>query len=137
MLTFKFCRVRYAAVGGKFTAFFCIVISIMSMFLGFNVGIGIYTLFIGMVLLIWEFPTCYYIIPKVNGLKHICTHKLIFLIVWQNSNILRRNSLSEIPCSTRLSIYIAIRCLLLGSNTVYSCGLSTDNVRNTIFLRCL
>eukprot|EP01041_Mallomonas_annulata_P011049 gene11049-23104_t len=67
---------KYSGVAGKITTIACFTISVISMIMKYNVGTGIWTLLVGLVIAIWEIPTIYYCIPNFDKAKEVCLETL-------------------------------------------------------------
>ena len=55
-----------------------VIIAIVSMVLQYSARIGIYTLFIGLVVAIWESPTVYMCVPQMETLNRFLQDRLYF-----------------------------------------------------------
>lgn len=55
--------------GGKLACGACLVVGISSLVFGYNVGIGIWTLFVGLLIAVWEVPLVYVLIPRCEDLR--------------------------------------------------------------------
>ena len=55
-----------------------VIIAIVSMVLQYSARIGIYTLFIGLVVAIWESPTVYMCVPQMETLNRFLQNRLYF-----------------------------------------------------------
>mmetsp|Transcript_26279 Transcript_26279/g.26532 ORF Transcript_26279/g.26532 Transcript_26279/m.26532 type:complete len:157 (-) Transcript_26279:184-654(-) len=60
---------KYAAIAGKFTALASIALSLVSLVFGFYIGVGIWTLIVGLFLAIWEFPVIYFFCPGFDKIS--------------------------------------------------------------------
>lgn len=67
---------RYGTISGQVTAGSCLLLSIVSMILGGKVAIGIYTLFVGLFISIWELPQMYVCIPQAPQARNLFENNL-------------------------------------------------------------
>jgi hypothetical protein len=67
---------RIAAITSQISAGTCITVGILSMFSGFNVWIGLYTMTVGLILSIWELPVIYSCVPRCGEFQAIALEQL-------------------------------------------------------------
>jgi hypothetical protein len=65
-------RVRYAQTLGSMTPIGCWILSFFNIFFGYSFLVGFYTLFVGFLIAIWEFPVIYFWFAKVCELRLHC-----------------------------------------------------------------
>jgi len=107
---------RGSLVFGKVTCAGCFSVSIASMALGFNVGVGIWTLFVSLLIATWEIPIVYSCIPRCDEvrktaeetayLKKPLTRSILYILL-------------SILCFTNKTLCIAAGILLLLSSILY------------------
>lgn len=55
--------------GGRLACAACLVVGCASLALGYNVGVGLWTLFVGLLIAVWEVPLIYVLIPRCEDLR--------------------------------------------------------------------
>ncbi|GMH91250.1 hypothetical protein TrST_g398 [Triparma strigata] len=67
---------RAADYGGKVSTLSCFLTGVLSLFMGMNVGIGLYTVFIGFLLASIELPFIYVCIPACSKFRSVATESV-------------------------------------------------------------
>jgi len=65
-----------ANTGGKVSCLSCIVVAIVSMALSFSLDIGIWTLFVGLLIATWELPVVYSMFARCEEVKTIALDRV-------------------------------------------------------------
>ncbi len=66
---------RYSALASKVSCVGSVVIGVISILLGFSFLIGFWTLFCGLLLAIWEFPSVFRCIPRFDEVENFLMEK--------------------------------------------------------------
>ena len=67
---------RASTVGGQMSCVSCVAVAIASMALGYSVDIGLWTLFVGLLIATWEVPFVYSLFPKCEDIKTIALERM-------------------------------------------------------------
>ena len=107
---------RGSLLFGQIATAGCVVTSIISMALGYNIGVGIWTLLVGLIIAIWETPIVYSCIPKCEDIR-----KTTEEVVYMGKPLVRAflYVLLSILCYTQKTICIAAGILLNLSSLLY------------------
>lgn len=67
---------QYSILAGKISTLICIAVSTISIVFGFSVLVGIWTLFCGLSIAVYELPLIYIMIPECDNIRTISTNLL-------------------------------------------------------------
>ncbi|KAJ1443996.1 hypothetical protein B484DRAFT_441319 [Ochromonadaceae sp. CCMP2298] len=60
---------RYSQASSKITCVVCALVGLLSILFGFNIGVGLWSIFSALLLAVWEFPSLFAMVPNFERLK--------------------------------------------------------------------
>ena len=69
---------RASEIGGKLVAFICVGVGVVSAVLGWDIAIALWTIFVGLLIAVWEVPFIYSAFRQCEEAKTTALEKLYF-----------------------------------------------------------